>query len=120
MEPESEVMTKTGHLAMELSKEKKRLTQELKELQIEVDDLKPTTPTGTIDWYVKWVASIFLLTAMSMRGIPEYQHYDLSFSIIGVIGWLVVSMIWEDRALIVLNAIGLALLLKNLFQAFVI
>lgn len=34
MEPESGVMTKAGQLAMDLSKEKKRLTQELKELQI--------------------------------------------------------------------------------------
>ena len=81
---------------------------------------KSATPKYTIDWYVKWIASIFLLTAMSMRGVPEFQYYDLSFSIIGVIGWLIVSMIWEDRALIVLNSIGLALLLKNLFQAFVI
>ena len=81
---------------------------------------KPTTPRYTLDWYVKWIASLFLLTAMSMRGIPEYQYYDLSFSIVGVIGWLIVSMIWEDRYLILLNAIGLALLLKNLFQAFVI
>ena len=81
---------------------------------------KSATPKYTIDWYIKWVASCFLLTAMSMRGVPEFQYYDLSFSIVGVIGWLIVSMIWEDRALIVLNAIGLALLLKNLFQAFVI
>ena len=81
---------------------------------------KSATPKYTIDWYIKWVASCFLLTAMSMRGVPEFQYYDLGFSIVGVIGWLIVSMIWEDRALIVLNAIGLALLLKNLFQAFAI
>ena len=25
------------------------------------------TPTGTIDWYIKWVASILILIALSLR-----------------------------------------------------
>ena len=37
-------MTKAGRLAMELSHEKRRLKQELEELQTEYDDIKPTTP----------------------------------------------------------------------------
>ena len=50
--------TKAGRLAMELAHEKKRLNQELKELQAEYDEVKPTTPTGTRDWYVKWLSMI--------------------------------------------------------------
>ena len=42
-------MTKAGRLAMELNAERKRLKQELAEMQIEVEDLKPATPTGTVD-----------------------------------------------------------------------
>ena len=38
---------------VELATEKKRLIDELRELQAENDDLKSTTPVGTIDWYVK-------------------------------------------------------------------
>ena len=75
---------------------------------------KSATPKYTLDWYIKWISSIFLLSAMSMRGIANLQFYDLSLSIIGVIGWLIVSALWEDRALIVLNSFGLLLLLKNL------
>ena len=52
-------MSKAGRLAMELNAERKRLKQEMEELQLEVDDLKPATPTGTVDSYVKWVATIF-------------------------------------------------------------
>ena len=81
---------------------------------------KSATPKYTPDWYVKWVASLFILVAMSIRGVEGLQEYDLILSIIGVTGWLIVSLIWEDRALIILNAIGLTLLLKNLIQAFVI
>jgi len=80
---------------------------------------KSATPKYTLDWYIKWVASIFILAAMSMRGIEGLQLYDLSLSIIGVIGWLIVSAIWEDRALIMLNSFGLLLLLKNLITALV-
>ena len=81
---------------------------------------KSATPKYTPDWYIKWVASIFILVAMSMRGIEGFHLYDLILSIVGVIGWLIVAAIWEDRALIILNSFGLLLLLKNLFQQFVI
>tara|TARA_R100000656_G_scaffold119704_1_gene93677 strand:+ start:1243 stop:1527 length:285 start_codon:yes stop_codon:yes gene_type:complete len=75
---------------------------------------KSATPKYTTDWYIKWIASIFLLSAMSMRGVEGLQLYDLILSIVGLLGWLVVALIWEDRALIVINSFGLLLLLKNL------
>ena len=80
---------------------------------------KSATPKYTTDWYIKWVASIFILVAMSMRGIEGLQLYDLIFSITGVAGWLVVAAIWEDRSLIMLNSFGLVLLLKNLITTVV-
>ena len=52
------ITSKAGRLAMELAAEKKRLAQELEELQGEYDDIKPLTPTGTRDWYVKWSSMI--------------------------------------------------------------
>tara|TARA_R100000789_G_C2882411_1_gene114935 strand:- start:71 stop:355 length:285 start_codon:yes stop_codon:yes gene_type:complete len=78
---------------------------------------KSATPKYTTDWYVKWIASIFLLSAMSMRGVEGLQLYDLILSIIGLMGWLVVALIWEDRALIIINSFGLLLLLKNLITS---
>ena len=75
---------------------------------------KSATPKYTPDWYIKWVASIFILAAMSMRGVEGLQLYDLILSIIGLVGWLIVAAIWEDRALIIVNSVGLLLLLKNL------
>jgi len=78
---------------------------------------KSATPKYTTDWYVKWIASIFLLSAMSMRGVEGLQLYDLILSIVGLMGWLVVALIWEDRALIVINSFGLLLLLKNLITS---
>ena len=76
---------------------------------------KSATPKYTADWYIKWIASAFVLAAMSIRGIPEYQLYDLYLSIIGIFGWVIVSILWKDRALIMLNSFGLLFLLRTLF-----
>ena len=77
---------------------------------------KSATPKYTTDWYIKWVASAFILAAMSIRGILELQIYDLVLSTIGVFGWLIVAALWKDRALLILNGVGLAFLIKNLMQ----
>ena len=90
-----------------------------KELKNSKRWFKSATPKYTLDWYIKWVSSIFILFAMSIRGIENLQIYDLSLSIVGVVGWLVVAIIWNDRALIVLNSVGLLLLLKNLITILV-
>ena len=76
---------------------------------------KSATPKYTVDWYVKWIASVFILAALSMRGLEGLQIYDLVFSIIGIALWLWVSVVWKDRALVMLNGVGLLFLLRNLF-----
>lgn len=78
---------------------------------------KSATPKHTLDWYVKWVASLFVLCAMSLRGVDGLQMYDLGFSICGITLWLWVSVMWQDRALIILNGAGVLLLLRNIVTA---
>lgn len=77
---------------------------------------KSATPKYTIDWWLKWVASIFILSALSMRGIDGFIFYDLILSIVGIGLWLIVSVLWKDRALVLLNGVGLLFLLRNLFE----
>jgi hypothetical protein len=43
----------------------------------------------------------------------------LTSSTIGVFLWLIVSILWNDRALIILNAVGLLFLLKNIVTVLV-
>ena len=54
---------------------------------------------------------------MSVRGVEGMQLYDLYLSIIGIFLWLIVSVIWKDRALILLNGVGLMFLIRNVIQA---
>jgi len=77
---------------------------------------KSATPKYTLDWYIKWVASVFVLGAMSIRGVDGMQFYDLSLSLVGICLWLVVSILWKDRALIMLNGAGLIFLTRNLVE----
>ncbi len=77
---------------------------------------KSATPKYTVDWYIKWVASIFVLIAMSIRGVEDYIMYDLILSTIGISLWLIVSVLWKDRALIMLNGAGLLFLIRNVFE----
>jgi hypothetical protein len=90
-----------------------------KELENSNRIFKSATPKYTLDWYVKWVASFFILISMSMRGIEGLQFIDLCFSLIGVTGWCIVGVLWKDRALILLNGVGVALLLRTLFGTIV-
>ncbi len=73
-----------------------------------------------LDWYLKWFSSVIVLAAMSMRGVPGLEMYDLVLSVIGIAGWLGVSIIWKDRALILLNSCGLLFLLRNLLSQIVL
>ena len=97
-------MTKAGKLAMELGAERRRLKKELSELQTEVEDLTPTTPVGTTDWYIKWAAmslavcGVFLMSA----GLTTYGQVAY---IISSIGWVAVGMAWGDRAIMIGSAI---------------
>tara|TARA_B100001063_G_scaffold121412_1_gene113363 strand:+ start:1633 stop:1923 length:291 start_codon:yes stop_codon:yes gene_type:complete len=86
-----------------------------KEIQNSKRIFKSATPKYDISWYIKWIASIFILCALSVRGVDGYQMYDLILSIFGIAGWLIVSILWKDRALLVLNGVGLIFLLRNLF-----
>ena len=90
-----------------------------KELKNSKRIFKSATPKYTPDWYLKWVASVFVLAAMSIRGVDGLAIYDLGLSLIGVTMWLVVSILWNDRALIILNGAGLLFLLSNLIQSII-
>ncbi len=67
--------------------------------------IEKVTPVKTWDWYIKWIASIILLSAMVIRGLGNYQLADMCLSLAGtglvvcwyqvgsrlVVGWCVVG-----------------------------
>ena len=99
------ITSKAGRLAMELSLEKKRLAQELEELQGEYDDIKPLTPTGTRDWYVKWGSMILGVLGVFLISAEIYFFGQIAY-LISAIGWIYVGMQWGDRAIMIGSAIS--------------
>ena len=99
------ITSKAGRLAMELAAEKKRLAQELEELQGEYDDIKPLTPTGTRDWYVKWGSMILGVLGVFLISAEVYLFGQLAY-LISAIGWIYVGMQWGDRAIMIGSAIS--------------
>ena len=91
---------------------------------------KSVTPKFTLDWYIKWIASLLILIAMATRdsGLNLYEplipvlddsgkniviSVDIVFSILGTAGWFIVGLLWKDRAVIVVNAVGTLLLTRT-------
>lgn len=81
---------------------------------------KSATPKGDISWYIKWIASAFILASMTIRGVEGLQFYDLVLSLFGVTGWFIVGMLWKDRALILLNGVGIFLFINTLIRDYLI
>ena len=103
-------------LAMELSKERKRLKQELAELQTEVEDLTPTTPTGTTDWYVKWISMVLAVTGVFLISANMAFLGQVSY-VISSIGWVYVGMAWSDRAIMIGSSISGTAVMMNLVES---
>ena len=97
-------MSKAGKLAMELGAERKRLKKELSEMAMEVEDLTPTTPTGTVDWYVKWIAMALAVAGVFLMS-ADFTYWGQVSYIVSSIGWVFVGMAWGDRAIMIGSAI---------------
>lgn len=71
------------------------------------------------DWYVKWAATVIILVSVIFRNAGvEFRHFDLTFGVIGTLLWLWVSVMWKDRALIILNTVMTLLLGSALLKEF--
>ena len=76
------------------------------------------TPTHTLDWYIKWIASIILVVGVILTSNNIYP-LNLMVHAIGMFGWFIVAIIWNDRALLVINAVSLVLLINGLVSYYV-
>lgn len=90
---------------------------ELKEHENPSTTSTPLKHDHPLSWYVKWVSSLVLIVAMIMTTNNLYP-YNMYLQFIGVSGWLWVAILWNDRSLIVVNAVACAIFLNGIFQYF--
>jgi hypothetical protein len=83
-----------------------------RKLDDKIKDLKSTrvykkiTPKGDLSWYIKWISSVFIIVGMALTSANIFP-INIIVHGIGVTGWLIVGMLWHDRALIFLNAVAI-------------
>jgi len=80
--------------------------------------LDKQTPIHTFDWYIKWIASVILVGGVILTSNNIYP-LNLMVHAVGMFGWFIVAIIWNDRALLVINAVSLSLLLNGLVSYYV-
>ena len=81
---------------------------------------KTTTPLKhhhPLIWYVKWGSTLIITLGMILTANNVYP-INLIFHFVGIGGWLAVAIVWNDRALIVVNAVALAIFANGLVAYF--
>ena len=76
---------------------------------------KKLTPVGTLDWYIKWVSSFIILIGMALTSI-NLTPFNLYFHFVGVSGWLIVGLMWHDRALMVVTSVAAMIFLMGILR----
>lgn len=115
---EGSTMSKAGRLAMELAQEKRRLAEELAELQMEAEELRPTTPTGTVDYYAKWGATVLAILGVFMMQANLNMFGQVAYFAASC-AWVYVGSVWNDRAIMIGSAITATAVAMNLVGQFV-
>jgi|TARA_R110000823_G_C15736912_1_gene480385 hypothetical protein len=83
-------------------------------------DTKTSTPLKEqhqLVWYVKWTSSILIVLAM-IASTNQLYPYNIFLQFFGCLGWLWVSIIWNDRSLIVVNAVACAIFINGFVMYF--
>jgi len=71
-------------------------------------------------WYVKWFATIMVLVAITFRsaGFNEvFYMIDMLCTLTGTVCWLYVSIVWKDRALIIMNTVIFIIMAQGVLRA---
>jgi hypothetical protein len=107
--------SKAGQLARELNAERNRLKQELEEAQVQVEDLTPVTPEGTIDSYIKWLATGLAVTGVFLQSAGFMTEGKMAYAF-SSIAWIYVGHCWNDKAIMIGSAITGTAVLMNLAE----
>ena len=82
------------------------------------NSIKKALSQKTKDWYIKWMASIIRLTGITLTANNIYP-LNLFFDVVGVTGWFIVALMWNDHALIVINSVSIVILLNGILNYYV-
>lgn len=109
--------SRAGRLARELNDERRRLQQELAEAQEQVDIFAPSTPTGGLDSYIKWLATVLAVSGVFLQSAEFMTAGKVAYAL-SSIAWVYVGHCWNDKAIMIGSAITGTAVLMNLAKLF--
>ena len=112
---EERQMSKAASLAMELSKEKKRMQEEFDELQAQFEEVSPSTPSGGPDSYLKWIGVVSAVLGIFLQN-AGLSIFGQLYYIVGAISWTAVGFYWNDKAVMLGSVIPATATAMNLMQ----
>lgn len=68
---------------------------------------------GQTVFVVKWVASVIQIMGYAATGFG-WTPWNLYLFLVGVLGWLMVGVLWNDRALILVHFVALGSMLVGM------
>ena len=79
--------------------------------------VKKITPIGDRSWYIKWIATIVIIIGAGLNSF-DVQPYSQAVMSVGAGLWLLVGILWYDRALIAVNSAIMAIYLAGVIMYF--
>ena len=65
--------------------------------------------------FTKWVSSVVIIAGMALTTNNIYP-LNMYMHLAGIIGWLVVSVAWHDRSLIMLNVVAAFIFINGIIS----
>ena len=81
-------------------------------------DIKKITPKGDLSWYIKWIATFFIVIGLMFRSNMFLVPFDLVLSLVKTTLWTFVGYLWHYRPLIVLNTVCSTILMFGIIRYF--
>ena len=107
--------SRAGQLARELNAERNRLKEELAEAQEQVDIFAPSTPTGGLDSYIKWVATVLAVIGVFLISASLTTAGQIAYAC-SAMAWVYVGHCWNDKAIMIGSAITGTAVMMNLVE----
>ena len=111
-------MSEAGKKAMQFRTERNRLRQELEEMESLVEELSPATPTGTLDSYIKWIATVLAVAGVFLISAELTRFGQVCYATSSIC-WVYVGAAWNDKAIMIGSAITGTAVLMNLAKALI-
>jgi len=68
---------------------------------------------GALVFWVKWAASIIQILGYAATAFG-WTPWNLYLFVVGVLGWLMVGLLWQDRAITLVHLVALAAMLAGM------